>query len=68
MVDKHGMRSSPTKVNGIMNMPDPRTLKEVQSFIGMVQYYGKFISSLSTKAPPINVKGDGERSKRHLKR
>ncbi|PIO55549.1 reverse transcriptase [Teladorsagia circumcincta] len=54
IVDAKGIRPSPKKVQAMVNMPDPKNLKELESFIGMVQYYGKFIPNLSTIAAPLN--------------
>ncbi|KAK6059211.1 hypothetical protein COOONC_03164 [Cooperia oncophora] len=41
--EMEGVRPSPKKVQAMVNMPEPKNLKEVESFIGMLQYYGKFI-------------------------
>ncbi|VDL82659.1 unnamed protein product [Nippostrongylus brasiliensis] len=54
VVDAQGVRPSPKKIQAMVNMPEPKNLKEVESFIGMVQYYGKFIPNLSTIAAPLN--------------
>ncbi|XGW34211.1 hypothetical protein V3C99_018216 [Haemonchus contortus] len=54
IVDGQGIRPSPKKVQAMLNMPEPKNLKEVESFLGMVQYYGKFIPNLSTLAAPLN--------------
>lgn len=53
-VDRYGVRTSPEKVKGIQNMPRPGNLKQVESLMGMVNYYGKFIENLSTIAAPLN--------------
>ena len=37
-----GCKPSDTKVKAITEMPKPTTLKDVQTFLGMVQYLGKF--------------------------
>lgn len=54
IVDAEGVRPIPEKIDGITKMPAPKNLKELQAFIGMVGYYGKFIPCLSTMAQPLN--------------
>ena len=34
-------------------MPEPKTKQDLQRFIGMIQYLGKFIPNLSEKAAPL---------------
>ena len=55
IVDKRGIRPSPEKVKAMVEMPPPSTIKQVESFIGMINYYGKFIPMLSTMAAPLNM-------------
>ncbi|KIH47194.1 reverse transcriptase [Ancylostoma duodenale] len=43
VVDANGIRPSPSKLKAILNMPEPKNIKELESYLGMVQYYGKFI-------------------------
>uniref|UniRef100_A0A183BQV4 RNA-directed DNA polymerase n=1 Tax=Globodera pallida TaxID=36090 RepID=A0A183BQV4_GLOPA len=54
IVDRDGIRTSPEKVEAIQKMPAPENLKELQSFLGMVGYYGKFIPSMATLSEPLN--------------
>ncbi|KAK6056211.1 hypothetical protein COOONC_06286 [Cooperia oncophora] len=54
VVDEKGIRPSPNKLKAILNMPEPRNLKELESYLGMIQYYGKFIPRLATLAAPLN--------------
>ena len=45
-----GRKPSPNKVQAIANMPQPINKKELQSFIGIVNYLGKFTPRLSELA------------------
>ena len=45
MID--GRKPSQGKVNAIQEMPPPQSKKQVQSFIGMVNYFSKFSTCLS---------------------
>lgn len=38
-VGKEGITMDPVKVKGIMDWPEPRTVKEVRSFLGFVNFY-----------------------------
>ena len=49
-----GRKPSQSKVNAIQEMPPPQSKKQVQSFIGMVNYLSKFSAYLSELADPIH--------------
>ena len=38
-----------------MNFPTPKSITEVRSFLGVAQYWRKFISNFSTIAAPVHV-------------
>ena len=38
----------------IKQAPSPKTVQELESFLGMINYYGKFIPNLSSIAAPLN--------------
>ena len=44
MIDGH--KPAQTKVSAITMMPEPRCKKEVQSFIGMINYLSKVLSKI----------------------
>lgn len=54
LIDSKGVRPTSAKVNAIVNAPRPKTQQELKSFLGMLNYYGKFIASLSTLLQPLN--------------
>jgi hypothetical protein len=41
------IKPNPTLVKAIIEFPQPHTLKELQSFIGLANYYHKFIENYS---------------------
>ena len=43
IVDKDGLHATPSKVEAIVNAPAPEEVQELRSFLGLVNYYGKFI-------------------------
>ena len=44
----NGIKPDPTKVESIKNWPIPKTVKDLQSFLGAVNFLGKFIQGLSS--------------------
>ena len=42
-----------SKVEAVLNMPPPTDVSTLKSFLGSVQFYGKFIANLSTLAEPL---------------
>jgi hypothetical protein len=53
MVSSKGIEVHPTKIKVILQMPPPKTEKEVQGFLGKLQYISRFISRLTRKCKPI---------------
>ena len=44
----------PVKVAGVRDWPSPKTVKEVQSFLGFVNFYRRFIENFSHIAHPLH--------------
>ena len=53
MYTVNGCKPAQSKVKAIVEMPPPDHKKQVQSFIGMVNYLSKFSAHLSELAEPI---------------
>ena len=49
----NGCKPAQAKVSAITSMPEPNCKKQVQSFIGLVNYLPKFSARLSELAKPI---------------
>ena len=62
VVSDQGMLPDPKKVQSIKNWPSPKSPKELQSFLGAVNYLSKFIPELSSLRSPLQslVKKDSE--------
>ena len=53
-VDSQGLHTLPSKVEAILKAPDPENLQQLRSFLGLLNYYGKFIPNLASIVYPLN--------------
>ena len=51
--DKKGVYPDPKKVSAIIDAPSPKNLKQLQSFIGLITFYARFVSGFSTLMHPL---------------
>lgn len=52
-MSQDGIREDPSKVKAILEMPPPKTEKEVRGFLVKLQYISRFISKLATVCEPV---------------
>lgn len=53
IIDKQGVHTDPEKIKAIKEMPLPLNITQLRSFLGLVNFYGKFINNLSTHLAPL---------------
>jgi hypothetical protein len=53
IIDEHGISVDPGKTAKLEGWPVPTTLKELQSFLGLCNYFRKFVPSYSEIARPL---------------
>ena len=53
VISKEGLRTAESKVKAIVDAPDPKNLAELRSFLGMVNYYSKFLPNIAAKLSPL---------------
>ena len=53
-INQEGIQPLEKKVAAIKQAPTPKTVEQLESFLGMINYYGKFIPNLSSIAAPLN--------------
>lgn len=54
VIHENTIRKEPAKMNAIKEMPRPRNVHEIRVFIGIINYYNKFIRNLSGIPSPLN--------------
>ena len=54
IIDKDGRRPDPERSIAIKNMPEPNNVTQLQSFLGLANYYEKFIPSMHKLRAPLN--------------
>ena len=53
VLNKKGIKANPEKTSAIADMPPPRTVKQVRSFLGMTGYYRQCIRGYAQIAQPL---------------
>lgn len=53
IIDKNGIRKSPDKVKAIKEAPTPKNVNQLQSFLGLVNYYRNFVPNASSVLAPL---------------
>jgi hypothetical protein len=54
IIDQHGVHVDPTKIQVIRDWPAPTTLTELQSFLGLANFYHRFVLGFSHIAWALN--------------
>ena len=50
-----GISPGASKVDSLRNMPDPRDISELRSFLGLATYLAKFVPNMATVVAPLNA-------------
>ena len=53
-LDGEGIHPLEEKVQAIVDVPSPRNVSELRSFLGLLNFYGQFIPNLSTLLQPLH--------------
>ncbi|XP_049886457.1 uncharacterized protein K02A2.6-like [Pectinophora gossypiella] len=53
IINKEGIKTDPSKIEAIASIPTPSNVTELRSFLGLLNFYGKFIKNMSGKLFPL---------------
>ncbi|XP_045194815.2 uncharacterized protein K02A2.6-like [Mercenaria mercenaria] len=53
-IDGNGLHKTEDKIKAMVNAPNPTNVKELRSFLGLIQYYAKFLPDLATILHPLH--------------
>ena len=53
-IDAEGLHATTSKVQAIVQAPVPENQQQLRSFLGLINYYGKFMPNLATILKPLN--------------
>lgn len=54
IIDAEGIHPAPSKVDAIMNTPEPHNVHELQAFLGLYNFYERFIPHKATILEPLH--------------
>jgi len=50
-----GIEMEKEKVDGVLSWPKPKNMKDVRKFLGLTNYYRRFIKDFARVSRPINM-------------
>ncbi|XP_013136418.1 PREDICTED: uncharacterized protein K02A2.6-like, partial [Papilio polytes] len=53
IISRDGIKTDPTKIEAIVKLPRPSNVSELRSFLGILNFYGKFIKNMSGRLVPL---------------
>ncbi|RVE46453.1 hypothetical protein evm_008920 [Chilo suppressalis] len=53
IISKDGIKTDPDKTRAIAKMPRPKDVPELRSFLGLVNFYAKFVKNISSLLAPL---------------
>ncbi|XP_021354167.1 uncharacterized protein K02A2.6-like [Mizuhopecten yessoensis] len=53
-IDAEGLHKADNKVEAVLKAPEPSDVSELRAFLGLVNYYGRFLPNLSTTLYPLH--------------
>ena len=54
VIDSTGLHKAPSKVKAIVEAPSPKDVSQLRSFLGLLNYYSKFVANLANQLKPLH--------------
>jgi len=55
VIGPNGREMEEKKMNGVLSWPEPKNVKDIRKFLGLVNYYRKFIKNFAQVARLMNM-------------
>ena len=55
VIGPNGIEMEKEKVNGVLSWPEPKNIKNIKKFLGLANYYRRFIKDFAQVARPMNM-------------
>jgi len=55
VIGPNGIEMEKEKVDGVLNWPIPKNVKDIRKFLGLTNYYRRFIKDFTKVARPMNM-------------
>ncbi|XP_037512230.1 uncharacterized protein K02A2.6-like [Rhipicephalus sanguineus] len=55
VISQAGLTPAPRKVEAVLKAPKPRNKKELQSYLGLINFYRRFLPNLSAHLQPLHI-------------
>ena len=52
-IDRHGLHKTKSKIDAVLNCKQPANVTELKSFLGLVNYYYRFLPNLASTLQPL---------------
>ena len=53
VVSRHGIKPDPKKILAVKKWPQPKNVKQMQSFLGFANYYRRFVKNFAEITSPL---------------
>ena len=67
IVSEYGLKPNEKKIESILKYPEPQTIRELRSFLGLSGYYRRFVKNYAALAKPLTKLLRGEDGQGHCK-
>ena len=55
MIGPNEIEMKKDKVDGVLSWPEPKNIKDIRKFLGLINYYRRFIKDFAQVARPMNM-------------